>query len=104
GHHLPRWAGRSRGNGHRCDARRAGGQLRPRHRPRHRARRAADAARWNGRPGRDGRCRVLEGVVAPMKVRITAAVLVLVALATGWAGYKWFQATHVAQAHAEALA
>jgi Mce-associated membrane protein len=39
-----------------------------------------------------------------MKVRITAAVLVLVALATGWAGYKWFQATHVAQAHAEALA
>jgi Mce-associated membrane protein len=39
-----------------------------------------------------------------MKVRVTAAVLVLVALATGFAGYQWYQAKQVAQAHASALA
>jgi Mce-associated membrane protein len=39
-----------------------------------------------------------------MKVRITAAVLVLLALATGFAAYKWHQASQTERAHAAALA
>jgi Mce-associated membrane protein len=39
-----------------------------------------------------------------MKVRITAAVLVLVALATGYSAYRWYHARQVAQAHSAATA
>lgn len=39
-----------------------------------------------------------------MKVRITAAVLVLVAILTGYSAYRWYNARQVAQAHSAALA